>query len=199
MILLAAESSFIGIAAHRIQRSQTFTRLFLIRPLGCTPLLSKNLLYYFSETNKIYYMEILTRRKKCPKCGEGSLHTRVRRHHLVKMFLFWLPLKRYKCDMCYEKTYIMGDVWQHLYVVDVDTKRNVLLLERLKPGLAINSLKQQELEALRMQKIAKEERLHQLDRNEMLIPDYIAEYTFNTEADLFLRRVIEEGVLNDAH
>ena len=139
-------------------------------------------------------MEILTRRKKCPKCGEGSLHTRVRKHHLAKVFLFWLPLKRYKCDMCYEKSYIIGEVWQHLYIVDIDVDRHILLLERLKPKLAINSLKQKEIEALRLSKIQKTETLQQINQNEILIPDYSADYRFDNDTDQYLKRVIEEGV-----
>lgn len=139
-------------------------------------------------------MEILTRRKKCPKCGEGSLHTRVRKHHLLKMLLFWLPIKRYKCDMCYEKSYIFGEVWQHLYVVEVDAERQILLLERLKPGLSINSLNRKEIEALKLSKLKKAEMLRRVDQNEILIPDYSADYTFDNDTDLFLKRVIEEGV-----
>jgi len=43
---------------------------------------------------------------KCPKCGQGFLNSRVKRPAAVKDFLFWLPLKRYKCNKCAKKTYM---------------------------------------------------------------------------------------------
>ena len=48
------------------------------------------------------------KRKKCPKCKIGRLETRVKRGVLVKTFLFWLPIKRYRCDNCYRKSYVLG-------------------------------------------------------------------------------------------
>lgn len=41
----------------------------------------------------------------CPKCKKGVLDTRVPRSRLVKIFAFWLPLKRYKCYYCSKKSY----------------------------------------------------------------------------------------------
>lgn len=43
----------------------------------------------------------------CSKCKK-RLDGRVPRGRLVKMFLFWLPLKRYKCIACNRKLYILG-------------------------------------------------------------------------------------------
>ncbi len=40
----------------------------------------------------------------CPSCN-GRLQ-RVSRHLPVKIILFWLPVKRYKCLRCGKKTYL---------------------------------------------------------------------------------------------
>jgi len=42
----------------------------------------------------------------CTKCNKGTLN-RVRRPLLVKLALFWLPLKKFKCNYCDKKTYII--------------------------------------------------------------------------------------------
>jgi hypothetical protein len=57
-------------------------------------------------------MNTIKERKKCPKCERGELDTRIHRGFLVKSFLFWLPLKRYRCNECWGKTYIYGSVWE---------------------------------------------------------------------------------------
>jgi transposase-like protein len=44
--------------------------------------------------------------KKCPRCKEGELDTRVKRGKLVKTFLFFLDLKRYTCSKCDRKVYL---------------------------------------------------------------------------------------------
>jgi hypothetical protein len=41
---------------------------------------------------------------KCKHCSE-KLHRRIHRPVWVKLFLFWLPLKRYVCLKCFKKTY----------------------------------------------------------------------------------------------
>lgn len=51
---------------------------------------------------------IIMEKKKCRKCGKGRLDTRAKRGVLVKTFLFWLPIKRYRCDSCYKKSYVIG-------------------------------------------------------------------------------------------
>jgi hypothetical protein len=56
-------------------------------------------------------MEIIKERKKCTKCANGVLDTRVPRGLFVKVLLFWLPLKRYRCNGCWKKTYFMGNPW----------------------------------------------------------------------------------------
>lgn len=48
-------------------------------------------------------------RRKCPKCQSGTLTSRARRHFLVKTFFFWLPIKRYQCNVCDKKTYKFGN------------------------------------------------------------------------------------------
>jgi hypothetical protein len=58
-------------------------------------------------------------RKKCKKCFHGVLDTRSKRPILVKMILFWLPIKRYRCSHCDKKTYVLGSAW-------VDVKSNHL-------------------------------------------------------------------------
>jgi len=47
-------------------------------------------------------------RQQCKKCNRGVLDTRVRRPLLIKLALFWLPIKRYKCNFCDKKTYLFG-------------------------------------------------------------------------------------------
>ena len=49
---------------------------------------------------------IIMERKKCPKCKKGRLHARVPRGFLVKTLLFWLPIKRYRCESCDKKSYV---------------------------------------------------------------------------------------------
>jgi len=46
--------------------------------------------------------------KKCRKCKTGVLNTRAKRAFIVKYFLFWLPIKRYQCNMCGKKIYKFG-------------------------------------------------------------------------------------------
>lgn len=46
---------------------------------------------------------------QCPKCKKGLLDTRIHRGALVKLFLFWIPLKRYRCSNCEAKVYLKGD------------------------------------------------------------------------------------------
>jgi len=47
-------------------------------------------------------------RQQCKKCRRGVLETRVKRAFLVRMILFWLPIKRYRCNFCNKKTYLLG-------------------------------------------------------------------------------------------
>jgi hypothetical protein len=51
---------------------------------------------------------VMTERKRCRKCNGGKLDSRVKRGVLVKTFLFWLPIKRYRCDFCKKKSYVFG-------------------------------------------------------------------------------------------
>lgn len=51
---------------------------------------------------------IIMEKKKCRRCGVGRLDSRAKRGVLVKAFLFWLPIKRYRCDNCYKKSYVLG-------------------------------------------------------------------------------------------
>ena len=39
-------------------------------------------------------------RPKCPYCKRGRLYDAVPKGSFVKTFLFFLPLKRYKCHYC---------------------------------------------------------------------------------------------------
>jgi len=43
----------------------------------------------------------------CPKCKVGSLKERVPRSKFVKTFLFFIPLKRYRCYKCNKKPYVL--------------------------------------------------------------------------------------------
>lgn len=42
----------------------------------------------------------------CPKCGKAALDTRVPRPFLVKLLLFWLPLRRFECSFCFKRSYV---------------------------------------------------------------------------------------------
>ncbi len=43
----------------------------------------------------------------CPKCeSEFYPRDRIHRSFFVKTFLFWLPLKRYRCRNCKHKFYV---------------------------------------------------------------------------------------------
>jgi len=44
----------------------------------------------------------------CPRCKKGYLSKRAKRSLLIKVLLFWLPIKRYKCSYCAEKVYVFG-------------------------------------------------------------------------------------------
>lgn len=52
-------------------------------------------------------MSVISYKKICPKCGAHPLDQRIPRGHLVKLFFFWLPLKRYLCTKCFRKTYFL--------------------------------------------------------------------------------------------
>jgi hypothetical protein len=41
----------------------------------------------------------------CPKCKEEFAY-RIHRSFLFKLFLFWLPVRRYYCNYCRQKMYI---------------------------------------------------------------------------------------------
>lgn len=43
----------------------------------------------------------------CPKCKK-RMEDRVARSTFVKTFLFWIPLKRYKCYSCNRKRYVLN-------------------------------------------------------------------------------------------
>lgn len=52
--------------------------------------------------------------KHCPKCKIGKLDERVHCSLPVRLFLFWLPIRRYICYRCGKKSYV-------LYRGDFDT------------------------------------------------------------------------------
>lgn len=58
-------------------------------------------------------METLSSIKKCKKCDTGILEDRVKRPLLIKTLLFWLPVKRYKCDYCNKKSYLLDRSASH--------------------------------------------------------------------------------------
>ncbi len=43
----------------------------------------------------------------CNKCKK-RMQSRVARGKFVKTLLFWLPLKRYKCNSCNHKRYVLS-------------------------------------------------------------------------------------------
>lgn len=57
-------------------------------------------------------MEAIKERKKCTKCDKGELDTRIPRSFTVKFFLFWLPIKKYRCSLCWHTSYVYGSVWR---------------------------------------------------------------------------------------
>jgi hypothetical protein len=63
----------------------------------------------YAESSEHVFPEWLnatTTSRHCPKCGKDALDTRVHRQMVIKIFLFWMPLKRYKCSFCKKKSYI---------------------------------------------------------------------------------------------
>lgn len=52
-------------------------------------------------------MSTIKNKRKCQKCANGVLD-RTHRPLLMKLLLFWLPLKKYRCNYCGKKTYILG-------------------------------------------------------------------------------------------
>lgn len=55
-------------------------------------------------------MEQAGAKRLCPKCKKGFLDYRTPRAFWVKTFLFWLPIRRYKCSYCDKKTYVYGGI-----------------------------------------------------------------------------------------
>ena len=45
--------------------------------------------------------------RQCPKCKNGVLDERVKRGFFVKYILSWRPYKRYRCNRCNEKSYVL--------------------------------------------------------------------------------------------
>ncbi|MVN22307.1 hypothetical protein [Mucilaginibacter arboris] len=52
--------------------------------------------YAFYNNKQVYY---------CPHC-HTELHHRISRGWIVKYLFFWLPLKRYRCDKCFNFVYV---------------------------------------------------------------------------------------------
>lgn len=42
----------------------------------------------------------------CKRC-KGQMDLRVKRNPLIKLFLFWLPLKKYFCTHCLRGAYVL--------------------------------------------------------------------------------------------
>jgi hypothetical protein len=45
-------------------------------------------------------------KRKCPKCKTGYLEYRTKRSVFVKLVFFWLPIKRYRCSICWKKSHV---------------------------------------------------------------------------------------------
>jgi hypothetical protein len=58
-----------------------------------------------SITSQNDTQDALKRTPRCWKC-KSTLDRRVPRSTLVKVFLFWLPLRRYFCYGCMKKRYV---------------------------------------------------------------------------------------------
>lgn len=48
------------------------------------------------------------KRITCPRCKKADLYERVPRAMWVKTILFFLPLKRYKCNRCGKRSYVLS-------------------------------------------------------------------------------------------
>jgi len=89
----------------------------------------------------------------------------------------------------------MGDVRQGLFMVEVDSERRIILLERLQPGLSISTLNTDEMIAL------KRSLNHECPipisasqyNDSTIESDYTGEYVFEDDADAFLLKVIEQS------
>jgi len=54
------------------------------------------------------FLHVVKEYKKCPYCKTGDLDTRVKRNKLVKSLFFWMDLKRYACNNCGRKVYLVN-------------------------------------------------------------------------------------------
>lgn len=59
-------------------------------------------------------MEAVNVVRKCPKCKKGTLDYRTPRGFLVKAFLFWLPIRRYRCSKCAKRYYMLDTAGKRL-------------------------------------------------------------------------------------
>lgn len=44
---------------------------------------------------------------RCPTCSTVS-HHKIPKGELFEIFLFWLPVQRYRCYSCFNKFYVKG-------------------------------------------------------------------------------------------
>lgn len=54
------------------------------------------------------WLTVIKEHKKCPRCNQGHLDTRVKRGRAIKTLLFWLDVKRYSCNACGRKVYLIN-------------------------------------------------------------------------------------------
>lgn len=52
-------------------------------------------------------MKLIQATHQCFKCNKGTLDSRTKRGFFVKNVLFFLPIKRYRCNFCDSKTYVL--------------------------------------------------------------------------------------------
>jgi len=65
----------------------------------------------------IQKLNIVETKRKCPKCKTGYLKYRTKRGFFVKLLLFWLPVKRYRCNICWKKSHVFESPVKQLETV----------------------------------------------------------------------------------
>jgi hypothetical protein len=75
---------------------------------------------------------------ECPKCGI-EFAMRVPRGEFVKAFLFWLPLKRYKCMSCLKSTYVLSFKEDSIGITPEPGYRTMRIAEEAPKTLYISS------------------------------------------------------------
>jgi len=71
----------------------------------------------FNNEKIIWKLNLMETKRKCPKCKTGYLEYRTKRGFFIKLLLFWLPIKRYRCNICWKKSHVFESPVKQLETV----------------------------------------------------------------------------------